>query len=259
MFSCQVCWRTMRWLKRSNLALSKPVEQNSPDKTAYLMWNRAQRIPSWPGGTLSSKGIHLRRPTRHHHFSLAARRRTIHLLRRVQPKAAHLETWVEVARRSRCGEADHPGSKGPTSAVERLCHSAYLGGPVAGKYSHRLRAGRRRVRFRMQPHLLPRATPGSKHPPRQAPLQLQDIQSAPADARELPNRTVRKTLLDRKRLLGSETQTRLPCARQNPAHPIQPSPRARLGLQSIPPLAARSLTTDREDVNRARPVLLTFA
>ena len=46
------------------------------------MRNRAQRIPSWPGETLSNKGrIHLRRPNCHLHFSLAERRRTIHLRR----------------------------------------------------------------------------------------------------------------------------------------------------------------------------------
>jgi hypothetical protein len=40
---------------------------------------RAQRIPSWPGVVHSIEGrIHLRRPTRHSHFSLATRRRTIH-------------------------------------------------------------------------------------------------------------------------------------------------------------------------------------
>jgi len=47
------------------------------------MRKRAQRIPSCPGEIFPDEGrIHLRRPTRHPHFSLATRRRTIQLLRR---------------------------------------------------------------------------------------------------------------------------------------------------------------------------------
>jgi hypothetical protein len=63
------------------------------------MRNRARRIPSWPGETLSNKGrIHLRRPTCHFHFSLAERRRTIHLLRPtglvlLRPCGIHWLNW----------------------------------------------------------------------------------------------------------------------------------------------------------------------
>jgi hypothetical protein len=98
-------------------------------------------------------------------------------------------------------------------------------------------------------HLQDRAHAGRTHPG-QTPLQLQGIRCAPTDARELSHRTVWKTLRDLKRLLGSETQTLLPCPRQNPAHAISPSSPARLGLQPIPPLAACSPTSGREDVNR---------
>ena len=45
--------------QRSNPALSKPVEQNSLHKTAYLIRNRAQRIPSWPGGTSPTKAVYI--------------------------------------------------------------------------------------------------------------------------------------------------------------------------------------------------------
>jgi hypothetical protein len=45
--------------QRSNPALSKPVEQNSLHKTAYLIRNRAQRIPSWPGGTSPTKAEYI--------------------------------------------------------------------------------------------------------------------------------------------------------------------------------------------------------
>ena len=72
----------------------------------------------------------------------------------------------------------------------------------------------------------------------QTPLQLQCIRRAPPDAGELPHRTIWKTLLDRKRLLGSKPQTLLPGSRQNSAHAIPPSSPARLGLQPIPPPAA---------------------
>ena len=45
--------------QRSNPALWKPVEQKSLHKTAYLMRNRAQRIPSWPGGTSPTKAEYI--------------------------------------------------------------------------------------------------------------------------------------------------------------------------------------------------------
>jgi hypothetical protein len=66
--------------QRSNPALSKPEKQSSLHTTEAVIEERAQRIPSRPGRIHSNKGrIHLRRPTCHHHFSLATKRRTIHL------------------------------------------------------------------------------------------------------------------------------------------------------------------------------------
>src|ERR1035437_2975867 len=65
--------------KRSNPALSKPGIRNTSSETVLLNRTRAQRIPSSAKSNGSQKGrIHLRRPNRHLHFSLAKRRRTIH-------------------------------------------------------------------------------------------------------------------------------------------------------------------------------------
>ncbi len=145
---------------------------------------------------------------------------------------------------------------GSPSAVERLCHSSYLGGPSARTYSHRLRAARRRGRLQTQSHLLPPTTPGPKCHPGQTPLQLQGIRCTPPDAGTFPHRTVRETSLIE--TVFSAVKRKLSCrARQNPAHSIPPSSPARTSLQSLPPQAACYLTAGREDVNRAGWALVT--
>jgi len=77
-FSCQVCWRTMRWhngrTRRSENPYPEEVLQdcltNGETSAAHSILARSY---------CSNEGrIHLRRPTCHSHFSLATRRRTIH-------------------------------------------------------------------------------------------------------------------------------------------------------------------------------------
>jgi hypothetical protein len=77
-FSCQVCWRTMRWhngqTRRSENPYPEEVFQdcltNGEKNAAHSILARSYS---------SNEGrIHLRRPTCHFHFSLATGRRTIH-------------------------------------------------------------------------------------------------------------------------------------------------------------------------------------
>jgi hypothetical protein len=60
--------------KRSNPALSNPEVVHRPSKAEPPIRTRARRIPSSAKSNCSQKGrIHLRRPIRHPHFSLAVR------------------------------------------------------------------------------------------------------------------------------------------------------------------------------------------
>jgi len=99
------------------------------------------------------------------------------------------------------------------------------------------------------------ATEGRPHHSRQAPLRLQGNWSTPANEGALPHRTVWKTLLDRKCLLGGKTQTLLPRPRKNHPYRIPSGSVARLGLQSLSLPIARLLTRCPEDVNRAKEPL----
>src|SRR5271166_6540961 len=68
----------MRW-HNGRSGAPETCNTEKPTKAALLSRTRAQRIPFRPGDSYSNKGrIHSRRPTRHSHFSLAIRRRTIH-------------------------------------------------------------------------------------------------------------------------------------------------------------------------------------
>jgi len=163
-----------------------------------------------------------------------------------------------VAGRGRSGAADHPGSIGTSGALERLRHAACAGCPGACTYTYLLHAGRRRVRFGTQPHLLPTATPGQECAPGQAPLHLHGIECTLRDAEELSHRTIWKTLPDRNRLFRREKQTLLPCAGQNDPHPVPSGAPAGLGLQPVSPQTACSLTAEIKDVNRANIALVCF-
>jgi hypothetical protein len=57
-FSCQVCWRTMRWHNGRTRRSENPYPEEV-FKTAKLMGRRTQRIPSWPGATAPTKAAYI--------------------------------------------------------------------------------------------------------------------------------------------------------------------------------------------------------
>lgn len=160
-----------------------------------------------------------------------------------------------MAHRGRCGAATHPGLTCAKCALERLRHAARAGCRGASADTRKLRTGRCGIRFGTQPYLSAANNSRLKVSSQPNAAPVADIRCAPADARELSHRSVWETLHDRKRLLGSETQTLLPRPRQKLAHAIPPSSPVLRGLQPIPPLAACALTIGREDVNRAKHAL----
>jgi hypothetical protein len=77
-FSCQVCWRTMRWHNGRTRHSENPYPEevfqecqtNGEKNAAHSILARSY--------CFNEGRIHLRRPTCHSHFSLATRWRTIH-------------------------------------------------------------------------------------------------------------------------------------------------------------------------------------
>jgi len=78
MISCQVCWRTTRWhYGRTRRSQNPKPEEVFRD--CVTKWDQSAAHSILARSFHSNKGrIHLRRPTRQSHFSLATRRRTIH-------------------------------------------------------------------------------------------------------------------------------------------------------------------------------------
>jgi len=78
MISCQVCWRTTRWhYGRTRRSQNPKPEEVFRD--CVTKWDQSAAHSILARSFHSNKGrIHLRRPNRQSHFSLATRRRTIH-------------------------------------------------------------------------------------------------------------------------------------------------------------------------------------